>query len=145
MSKCECGHDHLSEFGRLAECPTIGCPCESYRPISDEAMVERAKAFVASRGDGTPDEMELYVYLAADFALSETAALRKQTSELLQDVMNVHSDPDSGGYNYCDDDPCQWCINAKSVLADLSFTSGHCVWTEESNDYPRSACDPTAI
>ena len=32
-----------------------------------------------------------------------------------------------------------------AVLAALPPTSEPCVWAEESNDYPRAACDPTAI
>ena len=42
-------------------------------------------------------------------------ALRKMRP-LLQDTVDVHSDPSDGGYNECDTAPCDWCETAKEVL-----------------------------
>ena len=42
-------------------------------------------------------------------------ALRK-VRPLLQDTVDVHSDPSDAGYNECDTAPCDWCETAKELL-----------------------------
>ena len=39
--------------------------------------------------------------------------------ELLQEIIDVHADPDNPEYNGCDKDPCMWCVSAKSYLEEL--------------------------
>ena len=36
--------------------------------------------------------------------------------ELLEDTLRAHSTPDNGNYNYCDEDPCEWCREAKALI-----------------------------
>ena len=36
--------------------------------------------------------------------------------ELLEDVIDIHSDPKEYGYNQCDDDACFWCEQAKEWI-----------------------------
>ena len=36
--------------------------------------------------------------------------------ELLEDTLRAHSTPGNGNYNYCDEDPCEWCREAKSLI-----------------------------
>ena len=36
--------------------------------------------------------------------------------ELLEDTIRAHSTPDNGNYNYCDEDPCEWCREAKALI-----------------------------
>ena len=35
---------------------------------------------------------------------------------LLQDIMDIHRDPEDGQYNECDTDPCAWCTEAKELV-----------------------------
>lgn len=35
---------------------------------------------------------------------------------LLKEVREWHSDPESVDYNWCDVDPCQWCVEADKVI-----------------------------
>jgi len=36
--------------------------------------------------------------------------------DLLEDTLQAHATPDNGNYNYCDEDPCAWCLEAKDLL-----------------------------
>ena len=38
------------------------------------------------------------------------------TMDLLTEVMDWHSDPDSTEYNECDIDPCAWCELAAAIV-----------------------------
>ena len=35
---------------------------------------------------------------------------------LLMDTIMAHSTPDNGNYNWCDEEPCEWCVEAKSLI-----------------------------
>jgi hypothetical protein len=61
----------------------MACPmCQRGQYCEMNAEIEAAKAFVAERGDGTPDEMELYASIAASFADERTAALQRENAAL---------------------------------------------------------------
>ena len=42
-------------------------------------------------------------------------ALRR-ARPLLQDIMDIHRDPEDGEYHECDTDPCAWCTEAKELV-----------------------------
>jgi hypothetical protein len=46
---------------------------------------------------------------------SENCKLR----ELVKEVTQWHSIPDSGDYNYCDTSPCHWCEMANDILSNV--------------------------
>lgn len=55
--------------------------------------------------------------------------------DLLQDVMNQHSHPDSADYNECDKEPCQWCTEAAEEIAKLRTQQGEALpygWITEN-------------
>ena len=37
---------------------------------------------------------------------------------LIQEIMDIHADPDMAEYNECDTDPCMWCEQAKAAIGE---------------------------
>jgi hypothetical protein len=35
---------------------------------------------------------------------------------LLEDTLRAHKTPDNGNYNWCDEDPCAWCVEASDLI-----------------------------
>ena len=63
----------------------------------------------------TPEDWEAIVSRQKARIAELEEALRK-VRPLLQDTVDVHSDPSDAGYNECDTAPCSWCEIAKEVL-----------------------------
>jgi hypothetical protein len=47
----------------------------------------------------------------------------KLAKELLQEVVLMHSDPSVSEYNECDKTPCEWCVQAKMLIASTALIS----------------------
>ena len=44
------------------------------------------------------------------------ACREERFKALLEDTLLAHKTPDNGNYNWCDEDPCAWCIEASDLL-----------------------------
>ena len=54
--------------------------------------------------------------LAGDARIAELEARWAIAEPLLRDIMAGHQNPDYVSYNECEDDPCQWCVDAQRAL-----------------------------
>lgn len=48
---------------------------------------------------------------------TKTAERLAEALQLVAEARMRHADPDSGEYNWCEDDPCNWCVRANRVLS----------------------------
>ena len=55
----------------------------------------------------------------AGFRAGAASVDRAEIADLLTDVRNLHSHPDSNDYNECDKDPCNWCERAIKIIAEM--------------------------
>ena len=56
------------------------------------------------------------VLLQAKARIAELEDALLKAQPLLQDIMDIHRDPEDGEYHECDTDPCAWCTEAKELL-----------------------------
>ncbi len=48
-----------------------------------------------------------------------------QAIELLEDIINMHTDPNSCDYNECEKDQCAWCELATAIIKDFRTAVYH--------------------
>ena len=48
--------------------------------------------------------------------IAELEGELRKARPLLQDIMDIHRDPEDGEYHECDTDPCAWCTEAKELV-----------------------------
>lgn len=72
---------------------------------SRDKLIEQAKEFVLARGDGTPDEMNLYADIATGFAAEQVRAERERIAKQLEEFVWKHNNDE----RHIGVEPCQVC------------------------------------
>ena len=70
------------------------------------------------------------------------ACREERFKALLEDTLLAHKTPDNGNYNWCDEDPCAWCVEAADLIYGGRATPAHPP-TPQSTEQAGESCGPS--